>query len=57
VSRIVERWQFGGIFSWNSGAPLSLTAGSNPVMQLAPGGSGSSLNFANLAGDFPKAAR
>jgi hypothetical protein len=26
VSRIVERWQLGGIFSWSSGAPLTITA-------------------------------
>src|SRR6185436_17587676 len=26
VSRIVERWQFGTIFSWSSGAPITITA-------------------------------
>ena len=26
VQRLVERWQLGGIFSWISGAPLSITA-------------------------------
>ena len=26
VSRIVERWQLGGIFSWSSGAPITITA-------------------------------
>src|SRR5207244_595663 len=26
VSRIVERWQLGGIFSWSSGAPVTITA-------------------------------
>ena len=27
VSRIVERWQLGGVLSWSSGAPLTLSAG------------------------------
>ena len=27
ITRLVERWQLGGIFSWSSGAPLTLTAG------------------------------
>src|SRR5215510_11352292 len=54
VSRIVERWQMGAIFSWNSGAPLSFTAGSNPFMQLAPLGAGSVNNFPDLVGAFPK---
>jgi hypothetical protein len=27
VSRLVEGWQLGGVFSWSSGAPLTLTAG------------------------------
>jgi hypothetical protein len=46
VSRLVERWQFGGIFSWSSGAPLTITAGSNPF-----GGSGAPPDIAGL---FPK---
>jgi hypothetical protein len=54
VSRIVERWQLGGIFSWNSGAPLSFQAGPNPFMQLAPLGAGSTSNFPNVVGNFPK---
>jgi hypothetical protein len=56
VSRIVERWQLGAIFSWNSGSPLSFTAGSNPHMQLAPFGSGSSLNYGDLVGELPKSS-
>jgi hypothetical protein len=55
-SRIIERWQLGAIFSWNSGSPLSFTAGSNPFMQLAPGGSGTTNNFPNLVGEFPKSS-
>jgi len=54
VSRIVERWQIGAIFSWNSGAPLSFQAGPNPFMQLAPLGAGSTSNFPNVVGNFPK---
>src|SRR5207248_41537 len=30
VQRLAERWQLGGIFSINSGAPLTLTASANP---------------------------
>ena len=26
VSRLVERWQLGGIFSWSSGAPVTIAA-------------------------------
>jgi hypothetical protein len=54
VSRIVEHWQLGGIFSWNSGAPLSFVAGPNPFMLLAPGGAGTTNNFPNVVGAFPK---
>jgi len=56
VSRVVERWQLGAIFSWNSGAPLSFTAGQNPFMLLSPAGAGSTTNFPNLVGEFPKSA-
>jgi mono/diheme cytochrome c family protein len=28
VSRIVEEWQLGGVFTWSSGTPLTLAAGS-----------------------------
>jgi hypothetical protein len=28
VSRIVERWQLGGVMAWSSGGPLTLSAGS-----------------------------
>ena len=49
VSRLVERWQFGGIFNWTSGAPLSFSAGSNPFLTL-----GNNLNVPDLVGDLPK---
>jgi hypothetical protein len=49
VQRIVERWQFGGIFSWTSGAPMNvlspLTTVNNPV---------TNFNTPDIVGDFPK---
>jgi hypothetical protein len=47
VTRIVERWQLGGIFSWVSGAPLSITA-SNSSFTAFTG------NMPVILGDFPK---
>jgi hypothetical protein len=46
VSRIVEGWQFGGIFSWTSGQPLTITAGDNPF--------GGASQFPDIMGSFPK---
>jgi hypothetical protein len=46
VSRLVEGWQFGGIFSWTSGAALSIQAGEALF--------GSSTNFPDIVGNFPK---
>jgi hypothetical protein len=48
VSRLVEGWQFGGIFSWSSGAPLTVTAGDNPL------GGGATSQFPDIVGNFPK---
>ena len=50
VQRLVERWQFGGIFSWTSGAPLTITA---PVCDDT-GRDGSPVTTPNIVGDFPK---
>jgi len=47
VSRLVERWQFGSILGWSSGAPLSLTAATSTFTQ----GTG---NTPVAAGGFPK---
>jgi hypothetical protein len=33
VQRLVERWQFGGIFSWAAGAPLTVTAPVSTIWQ------------------------
>lgn len=46
VSRLVEGWQIGGIFSWSSGAPLTITAGENPL--------GGGSQFPDMVGAFPK---
>jgi hypothetical protein len=47
LSRIVERWQFGGIFSVSSGAPMTLTTGINNHHGLTQ-------NFPDLAMSLPK---
>src|SRR5437773_4421293 len=48
VQRLVERWQWGGIFSWSSGAPLTVTA---PVATLNQATTNSTPM---LVGSFPK---
>jgi len=48
VKRLVERWQLGGIFSWTSGPPLTITAPISTIWQTA-------TNMTpNIVGDFPK---
>src|SRR5262249_31641056 len=37
LSRIVERWQLGGIFSFSSGAPLTITAAPSTFNQFTTG--------------------
>jgi hypothetical protein len=48
VSRLVESWQFGGIFSWTSGQPLTITSGLSTMTasttDIVP----------NIVGNFPK---
>jgi hypothetical protein len=46
VMRVVEGWQLGGIFSWTSGAPLTITAGENPL--------GGGAQFPDIVGEFPR---
>jgi hypothetical protein len=46
VARVVEGWQFGGIFRWTSGAPLTIQAGENPFT--------TGSNVADVVGSFPK---
>jgi hypothetical protein len=50
VQRLVERWQFGGVFSWTSGAPLSITAPISTIWQTT------SQATPSVVGDFGKDA-
>ena len=59
VSRIVERWQLGGIFSWSSGAPTTITASNSeltwtqvPVTLALT----RTPNTPNILGEFPKSS-
>jgi hypothetical protein len=46
--RVVQNWQFGGVFSWTSGQPLTITSGlstmTNSTTDITP----------DLVGSFPK---
>jgi hypothetical protein len=48
IQRIVERWQFGGIFSWTSGAPINVLAPVSTVNQVT------TFNTPDIVGEFPK---
>ena len=48
LQRLVERWQFGGIFSWSSGPPLTVTAPVSTIWQTTAN------STPNIVGDFPK---
>jgi len=54
VQRLVERWQFGGIFSWTSGVPLTITAPVSTISQLTSGTPALPFNTPNIVGNFPK---
>jgi len=54
VQRFVERWQFGGIFSWSSGVPLTITAPVSTITQLTTGTPALPFNTPTIVGDFPK---
>jgi hypothetical protein len=59
VSRIVERWQLGGIFSWSSGAPVTITAANAETTWTAVPGTINltrTANTPNILGSFPKSA-
>jgi hypothetical protein len=47
VTRLIERWQLGGIFSWTSGTPLTLTASTSSWSQLIN-------QTPMIVGNFPK---
>jgi hypothetical protein len=59
VTRIVERWQLGGIFHWSSGAPVTITA-SNAETTWSPLPTtvnlGRTPNTPSILGEFPKSA-
>jgi hypothetical protein len=47
ISRLVERWQLGGIFSWRSGTPLSIVSSTSSWTEL-------SNQTPMIVGDFSK---
>jgi hypothetical protein len=56
VTRLVERWQLGGIFRWGSGAPLTLTS-SSQITATATNASvavSTTPNTPMILGTFPK---
>jgi len=56
VTRLVERWQLGGIFRWGSGAPLTLTS-SSQITATATNASVAVTTTPNtpmILGNFPK---
>ena len=57
VSRIVERWQLGAVFSWSSGSPITLTA-SDVELTWTPTPQTVNIsrtpNTPNILGNFPK---
>jgi hypothetical protein len=54
LARLVERWQLGGIFSWTSGAPLTITASGSTFTWASASILGSTPNTPVILGDFPK---
>ncbi len=50
LQRLVERWQFGTIFSWASGPPLTISAPVSTIWQTA------TSMTPNIVGDFPKSS-
>jgi hypothetical protein len=49
VSRLVEQWQLGGIFSWTSGAPHNINAPISTMTQA-------NINMPVILGEFPKSS-
>jgi hypothetical protein len=57
VTRLVERWQLGGILGWSSGQPLTITASNSEITWTpVPGqiGIGRTSNTPLILGEFPK---
>ena len=55
VQRLVERWQLGGIFSWSSGPPLTITAPIASIWQTTNATTPTGMT-PNIVGDFPKSS-
>ncbi len=59
LTRLIERWQLGGIFSWTSGAPLTITA-SNAELTWTPVPGQIAIartpNTPLILGNFPKSS-
>ena len=51
LSHLVERWQFGEIANFTTGAPLNITANVATFNSTTP-----ASNLPNIAGDFPKSS-
>ena len=59
MTRLVERWQLGGIFSWSSGAPLTITAANSELTWTQVPGQiaiARTSNTADILGAFPKSS-
>jgi hypothetical protein len=59
LSRFVERWQLGGIFSWSSGAPTTITASNSELTFTQVPVTiniSSTPNVPNILGNFPKSS-
>jgi Carboxypeptidase regulatory-like domain/TonB dependent receptor len=54
VHRIVEGWNVSGIFSWNSGQPLSITTTRRTLDSRGNGTTALSVNTPDLVGALPK---
>jgi hypothetical protein len=59
LTRLVERWQLGGIMSWSSGAPLTITAANSELTWTPVPGQIAIARTSNtplILGNFPKSA-
>src|SRR5438552_8746994 len=56
ISRIVERWQLGGIFNWTSGAPLNFNTSRSSLNQVTNGPPIVAGNFRKTVGNVTELA-
>jgi hypothetical protein len=57
INRLIEKWQLGGIMSWSSGAPLTITASNSEITWTPVPGQiaiARTNNTASILGNFPK---